>query len=137
MVPLSIQMIDKPMAANALSPSPNCLDTMKTCITSSPSLFEGKCMNSPSSELTRAVLHMLNDYFDTLDGADAHDIHNLIMNRVEKTLLEFILQRTEGNQTHAAKMLGINRNTLYSKIQRYQLNLSSSSLSSCEKKLIL
>jgi Fis family transcriptional regulator, factor for inversion stimulation protein len=78
-------------------------------------------MHSASSELTRAVLHALNDYFATLDGESPHDIHALIMNRVEKTLIEAILCRVQGNQTQAAKMLGINRNTLYSKMQRYQL----------------
>lgn len=86
-------------------------------------------MHTSSSDLTRAVQHTLSDYFDTLDGAEPHDIHSLIMNRVEKTLIEHILHRTQGNQTQAAKLLGINRNTLYSKIQRYQLDTTASTLS--------
>lgn len=77
---------------------------------------------STSTQLICAVEHTLTDYFNTLDGEEPHDVHALIMNRVEKTLIEHILGRTAGNQTQAAKILGINRNTLYSKIQRYQLS---------------
>lgn len=79
-------------------------------------------MHTPSFDLTHAVQYTLSDYFNTLDGAEPHDIHALIMNHVEKILIEHILRRTQGNQTQAAKLLGINRNTLYSKIQRYQLD---------------
>jgi two-component system nitrogen regulation response regulator GlnG len=35
---------------------------------------------------------------------------------VERPLLEFILERTSGNQLRAAQILGINRNTLRKKI---------------------
>jgi Fis family transcriptional regulator len=40
---------------------------------------------------------------------------------VEKPLLEVVLRHTQGNQTLAAQVLGINRNTLRKKIQQYGL----------------
>jgi Fis family transcriptional regulator len=43
------------------------------------------------------------------------------MDRVECELIRYILARAGGNQTLAAQMLGINRNTLRRKIQQYHL----------------
>jgi len=48
-------------------------------------------------------------------------LHALVMDRVECELIRYILTRAGGNQTLAAQMLGINRNTLRRKIQQYQL----------------
>ncbi len=39
----------------------------------------------------------------------------------EKQILEFALKKTRGNQTQAAKLLGLNRNTLRKKLTDYQL----------------
>jgi Fis family transcriptional regulator len=43
------------------------------------------------------------------------------MSKVEKPLLIQILRRVGGNQVQAAKILGINRNTLRKKIKLYGL----------------
>jgi DNA-binding protein Fis len=43
------------------------------------------------------------------------------MSKVEKPLLVQILRRVGGNQVQAAKILGINRNTLRKKIKQYGL----------------
>jgi len=40
---------------------------------------------------------------------------------LEKTLIQRALERTQGNQSAASKMLGIHRNTLQRKIVEYQL----------------
>jgi Fis family transcriptional regulator len=41
----------------------------------------------------------------------------MVIHSVEKPLLESVLHRVRGNQTHAAEMLGINRNTLRKKMR--------------------
>ena len=40
---------------------------------------------------------------------------------VEKPILEVVMLRADGNQSHAAQMLGINRNTLRKKLQEHGL----------------
>jgi Fis family transcriptional regulator len=41
----------------------------------------------------------------------------MVIFTVEKPILEAVMDRAEGNQSHAAEMLGINRNTLRKKIR--------------------
>jgi len=43
-----------------------------------------------------------------------------VLNRLEKKFIELALQRHHGNMSHAAKMLGINRTTLYGRIDRFE-----------------
>jgi Fis family transcriptional regulator len=45
----------------------------------------------------------------------------MVIATVEKPLLEAVMNRAEGNQSHAAEMLGINRNTLRKKLQQHDL----------------
>jgi len=49
----------------------------------------------------------------------------MLLAEIEPPLIEEILKRTEGNQSQAAGMLGITRNTLRSKMQRYSINAKS------------
>ena len=52
-------------------------------------------------------------------GAAAGELHAEVRVAVEKPLFEFILQRTGWNRRKAAEILGINRNTLHSKMEEY------------------
>lgn len=49
-------------------------------------------------------------------------VHKIILEAVEKPLFERILEYTEGNQLKAAKILGVNRNTLRTKIRKLGIN---------------
>ena len=46
----------------------------------------------------------------------------MVLACVEKPMLEYILNKVGGNQSKAAEMLGINRNTLRKKMALYKLN---------------
>jgi Fis family transcriptional regulator len=45
----------------------------------------------------------------------------MVVSTVEKPILEAVMMRADGNQSHAAEMLGINRNTLRKKLQQHGL----------------
>ena len=51
-------------------------------------------------------------------------LYKSLLDEVERPLLESVLEKTEGNQLKAAKNLGINRNTLRSKIQKLDIDVS-------------
>jgi Fis family transcriptional regulator, factor for inversion stimulation protein len=74
------------------------------------------------SKLQLAVKESLEDYFNHLDGHAPHAIYDLVLACVEKPMLEFILQKVGGNQSKAAEVLGLNRNTLRKKMAEYGLN---------------
>ena len=48
-------------------------------------------------------------------------MYEMIMNVVEKPLLEVVMKHADGNQSRAAEWLGINRNTLRSKLVEHKL----------------
>ncbi|MEW6381230.1 MAG: helix-turn-helix domain-containing protein [bacterium] len=46
------------------------------------------------------------------------NLYRFVIEAAEKPLIEHVLMRVEGNQLRAARILGINRNTLRSKIRK-------------------
>ncbi len=52
-----------------------------------------------------------------IEKLDKGDIHERVLEQVERPLIRFMLEKTRGNQVRAADLLGINRNTLRKKIQ--------------------
>ena len=50
-------------------------------------------------------------------------VYNDVITSVEKSLIKKTLQRTEGNQSKAARILGITRNTLHTKIKKFNIDV--------------
>lgn len=73
------------------------------------------------NEICRSVEKSLDEYFHKLDGEQPHGIYDMVIANVERSLLATIMMRAGGNQTHAADMLGLNRNTLRSKLSKYNI----------------
>ncbi|WP_083582174.1 DNA-binding transcriptional regulator Fis [Halomonas aestuarii] len=71
--------------------------------------------------LREAVEASLARYFDHLDGSSVTDLYAMVMAEVEAPLLTSVLDHTQGNQTRAAEMLGLNRGTLRKKLKHHGL----------------
>jgi Fis family transcriptional regulator len=56
-----------------------------------------------------------------MDGEEPTSIYDMVLRNIEKPMIEIVLGRADGNQTLAATMLGINRNTLRKKIQQLRI----------------
>ena len=63
----------------------------------------------------------LEGYFQDLRGAEPHAVYDMVVNAVERPMLEVVLLRAEGHQSKAADWLGINRNTLRRKLLEHKL----------------
>jgi len=72
-------------------------------------------------ELANSVKSSLDQYFKDLEGQPPHAVYDMVLSCIEKPLLEYIMQYSAGNQSKAAEILGVNRNTLRKKIQQYNL----------------
>jgi Fis family transcriptional regulator len=71
------------------------------------------------NEIARCVRRTLDGYFRDLDGEKPAGVYDMVISCVERPLIEVVLHRVGGNQTHAAEVLGMNRNTLRKKIRAY------------------
>jgi len=60
---------------------------------------------------------------ETMFGGKKGILYKSIIESVEKPLLEQALERTGGNQLKAARILGLNRNTLRAKIKRLEIKV--------------
>jgi len=56
-------------------------------------------------------------------GGELSNVYHQFQERVERPLIEVVLDRTQGNQIRAAALLGINRNTLRKKITELGIDL--------------
>ena len=63
----------------------------------------------------------LSDYFKSLNGDRPGDLYDLVIGEVERPLFKAVLDYTQGNQSEAACILGINRGTLRKKLRTYSL----------------
>ncbi|MDD5060193.1 MAG: helix-turn-helix domain-containing protein [Candidatus Omnitrophica bacterium] len=67
------------------------------------------------------VVGLESSLFDEKKGI----LYKSVLEAVEKPLLEQTLYRCEGNQLKAARILGINRNTMRAKIKKLGIDLSN------------
>lgn len=74
-----------------------------------------------SSDLSDCVRRTLNRYFRDLDGERPAAIYDMVLASIEKPMLEVVMKQADGNQTVAADILGINRNTLRRKLTEHGL----------------
>jgi len=74
-----------------------------------------------SNDIGRSVEKSLEEYFRRLEGETPTGVYDMVIGHVERALLVSIMDRANGNQTQAADMLGMNRNTLRSKLTKYKI----------------
>ncbi|MDO4700762.1 MAG: helix-turn-helix domain-containing protein [Moraxella sp.] len=55
------------------------------------------------------------------DKQEATNLYEFFLHELEKPLLTTVLQHTRGNQSKTAKILGLNRGTLRSKLKNHGL----------------
>lgn len=73
------------------------------------------------NEIAGCVRKAIDSYFNDLDGEKPCPIYNMVIHSVEKPLIELAMKHANGNQTRAAELLGINRNTLRNKIKQFNI----------------
>ena len=75
--------------------------------------------------LGQAVEHHLKAYFDAhRGGLPATGLYERVLREVERPLISLSLEATRGNQLKAARLLGLNRNTLRKKIRKLDIRVA-------------
>ena len=78
-------------------------------------------VNKDNNDLALCVREALDEYFRDLDGQPPHALYDMVLACMEKPLLEYVMNRAGGNQSKAAAILGLNRNTLRKKLKQHNL----------------
>ena len=71
--------------------------------------------------IEECIRDSLEVYFKDLGDVPPTAMYDMILNVVERPLLDVVMKHAEGNQSRAAEWLGINRNTLRRKLVQHKL----------------
>lgn len=77
--------------------------------------------NYGNQSLHKHTEDALKVYFQSLNGDRPGDLYELVIGEVERPLFKAVLDYTQGNQSQAAGILGLNRGTLRKKLRYYSL----------------
>jgi Fis family transcriptional regulator len=77
-------------------------------------------MKKPT-DIEACIRDSLETYFKDLRGVEPAAMYEMILDVVEKPLLDVVMAHAQGNQSRAAEWLGINRNTLRRKLLEHKL----------------
>lgn len=75
--------------------------------------------STTTNSLREQVLATLERSFNYQDGDQPLGVHSLLLEVVESALYEAVMKFTKGNQSRAAKLLGVSRGTLRTKLKHY------------------
>lgn len=78
-------------------------------------------LNPQHTPLCEHVRLAIKNYFSQLDGHCSGELYDLVINEVEKPLIETTLSHCGFNQSKTATMLGISRSTLRKKIALHHI----------------
>jgi Fis family transcriptional regulator len=82
-------------------------------------------LNLPQADhtepLSQCVRKALRYYLQHLGGYEVNDLHQMVIREVERPLVETALEYTQGNQTQAARLLGLSRSTLRKKMSQHEI----------------
>ena len=97
---------------------------VSACLTNHYKDEKPDAMNSdsqPTIPLRKHVQNTISRYLEDMGNTLPENLYQMLLAEVEPPLIEEILKKTGGNQSRAAEMLGITRNTLRTKMQRYAI----------------
>jgi len=75
--------------------------------------------------LRKNVQEAIRRYLEDMGHSQPESLYRVLMAEVEPPLIEEVLRYTQGNQSRTAKILGMTRNTLRTKLDRYDIPVTN------------
>jgi len=72
-----------------------------------------------TAPLRECVRNALRHYLHNMNGHDINDLYRMVLDEVERPLIETVMENTNNNQSIAARMLGLSRGTLRKKLRTF------------------
>jgi len=77
--------------------------------------------NISNVTLRQAVKDTLKNYFNNIGNEQPVDFYSILLEEIERPLLEVLINYTNYNQVRMAQILGISRGTLRKKLKQHGL----------------
>jgi two-component system, NtrC family, nitrogen regulation response regulator GlnG len=115
--PGNVRELENTMLRAALLASGNTIRADDISLARSPSAAvaadaEGEAADSFAALIARRV----GQYLEKANGEEPRGLYQKLVAEIERPLIEQAMRRSEGNQVRAARILGLNRNTLRKKL---------------------
>ena len=78
-----------------------------------------------AKSIGKFVESKLKGFMKNIKRFESFNLYDMVIPEVEKALIVMVMKETKGNQIKAARLLGINRNTLRSKIRKLGIKVES------------
>lgn len=75
--------------------------------------------------LRQNVQDAIRRYLEDMGQSQPECLYRTLMAEVEPPLIEEVLRYTQGNQSQTARILGMTRNTLRAKLNRYDIPVTN------------
>ena len=75
--------------------------------------------------LRKSVQQAIRRYLEDMGASQPEGLYRTLMAEVEPPLIEEGLRYTQGNQSRTARILGMTRNTLRTKLNRYRITVNN------------
>ena len=106
---------------------------LETAVKKACVLSEGPVLEMEDFDLThrrtksigKFVESRLKGYMRNIKSFEKFNLYDMVIPEVERSLILMVLKETKGNQIKAAGLLGINRNTLRSKIKKLGIKVKA------------
>jgi DNA-binding protein Fis len=85
---------------------------------------DGPALDPKDVNLASYVEKKIGDFVRAMHVGSGKNLYPTLMRAVERPLIELALRETHGNQLKAARLLGLNRNTLRKKIAEFEISVS-------------
>ena len=74
------------------------------------------------NNLANNIDALFDQYFNDLSGETSQDLYEMVIKSIERPLLLYVMNFSEGNQSKASQILGLNRNTLRKKLKLHNID---------------
>ena len=72
-----------------------------------------------NASLQKVLEHQINLYLAEMKGQNITNLHSMVIEQIEPALFQTVIEHCKYNQLRAARVMGVSRGTLRTKLKKY------------------
>ena len=101
-----------------ITPATHAVETTLSAMTAAVTAMSAD-VDTTNKPLRDCVMSAVKNYFSHLGNAKPSNVYEMVLAQIEPAILSTTMRFTRGNQSKAAKVLGLSRGTLRKKLKTY------------------